>query len=75
MPSRQERIFIRVQEASGKWVNKSIAEATDNEFDRWFGMYMRTRFTDGSRDACLMLLDDHNASPVELKEEFFDETK
>ena len=75
--SRLERIFIRVKDSvSGRWGNKSIAEATDEEFDRWFGMYMRTRFTDGSREACIMLLDDHNASPVEIKEGAFeDESK
>ncbi len=43
MPSKFEqltaadlaRIYIRAQDASGKWVNVNLAEATDLQFEAW----------------------------------------
>jgi len=29
------RVFIRVQDALGRWANISCHEATDNQFDTW----------------------------------------
>lgn len=66
---RLERIFIRVQGDDGKWGNSSLTEATDEQFERWFGMYVASRLlSNNSREDCIRLLDDLGMSPVELKD-------
>lgn len=74
MSTRLDRIFIRVKDDKGKWGNASLAKATDDQFDRWLGMYLRTRGGD-DRLNCITLLDSLGIPPVEIKEEAFDATE
>lgn len=69
--SRLERIFIRAQDSNGKWGNISLAEATDEQFQRWYGMYLMSR-TGATREDAVKHLDHMGIPPVELKEGAFD---
>ncbi len=68
---RLRRIFIRVQDANGKWQSISCYDATPEQFSAWFGRYIATRVgypNDPTLDkaAKISLLDDINFTPVEV---------
>lgn len=71
MSTRLQRIFIRAQDEHGKWGNVSLHDATDEQFDRWLGMWLRSRAL-GTREHAIEWLDDLGISPVELKEGYDD---
>lgn len=65
---RLDRIFIRAKDDEGNWQSLPLTAVNDEQFDRWFGSYIRHRALKDSRENCVKLLDHLEISPVELKE-------